>query len=59
VRMGVAAVAVRQPPLPFLRFGVALEVILIKATTIGPAIGELQHLSGAACRHSTVAVPQP
>ncbi len=50
MRMAVAAVAFRQPPLPFLRLGVALEVILIKATPIGPAIGELQHPSSAACQ---------
>ena len=39
------AVATRQPPLPFLRYGVPHEV-----TQLVVAIGELQHTSSAACQ---------
>ncbi|KAJ8108161.1 hypothetical protein OPT61_g8366 [Boeremia exigua] len=51
VKMAVAAIAIRQPPIPLLRYGVALAVILIKAFATGPAIGErLQPSSNAACQ---------
>lgn len=59
MKRAVAAVAIRQPPLPLLRYGADCEVILIKATPIGrrdwrtAAPIEARHVS----RSTTVTLP--